>query len=249
MKTKVCILVLFSAILVAIFSFSSFAVSTNVIDDTGVLPFDATIEARLESISEKHNIHVLIYAYTYKYSYGGYEISDDDILEKFNLSTYDDVVLLVYEKDIHSYEWHCFLSTYGRGYDEISDSEFDYLMRDGGIMDDALTEDMRAGTEEYLDFIDRALSGNGIPIHKRLFVPILLALLGALIAFLCVFIPYKRKVRSDTYPLKEFTNMDLTYSDDQFTGTTVTRRHVPRSSGSSRSGGGGGSRGGRRGGR
>lgn len=248
MKTKVCILVLFSAILVAIFSFSSSAVSTNIIDKTGALPFDATIEARLESISEKHNIHVLIYAYNYNYSYGGYEISDYEILEKFDLSTYDDVVLLVYEKHMYSDEWHCFLSTYGRGYDEISDGEFNYLMRDGGIMDNALTEDMRAGTEEYLDFIDRALSGNGIPIHKRLFAPILLALLGALIAFLCVFIPYKRKVRSETYPLKEFTNMDLTYSDDQFTGTTVTRRYAPRSNGSSRSGGGG-SRGGRRGGR
>ena len=54
MKTKVCILVLFSAILVAIFSFSSSAVFTNVIDDTGVFPFDSTMEARLESISKKH---------------------------------------------------------------------------------------------------------------------------------------------------------------------------------------------------
>ncbi len=246
MKTKVCILMVFCLFISLIFSFSSFAVDEYFIDETYELTGENSFESTLQSISEKHNVHVLIYAYTYTGSY----VSDAEILRKFGLSTYDDVVVLVLEKYAYSEEWHCFLTTYGTGFDKISDSEVEYLMKDGGIMDDALSDNMEEGLIRYLDFIDRSLEGNGIPIITRIWIPILLALLGGLIAFLCVFIPYKRKVRSECYPLKEFTNMDLTYSDDHFTGSTVTRRHVPRSSGSSsRSGGGGGSRGGRRGGR
>ena len=246
MKTKVCILMLFALVFSLIFSFSSLGSGDYYIDDSGRYPhLDTELEGELAALYEKHSIHYVIYAYSYN-RYTSYYKSDSEILSEFGLSTYSDVILLILEYHEIEGEWHCYLSTYGRGTDVISDGEVDYLMADGGIMDYALTQNMGEGLRRYLSFIDTASRGNGIPIVERIHIPILLGLLGALIGFLCVFISYKRKVRSDCYPLKEFTNMDLTHSDDRFTGSHVTRRHAPRSSGSSggRSGGGG-----RRGGR
>ena len=247
MKTKVYILLVFVLLFTLVLSLNASAVSNRFIDKTGELSHVASsLESTLNEMSQRHGIEILIYAYRYDENYG-YHRTDSQILYEYDLSTYsDDVVLLILEKYTVSGEWHCFLSTYNEGYDRISDSEVDYMLRDGGSLDYALTVSMSAGLNDYLSDVDRALSGNAIPIVKRLGGPLLIAALGALIAFLCVFISYKRKVRSDCYPLKEFTNMNLTYSDDQFTGKTVTRRHSPRSKGSSRSGGGGG---GRRGGR
>lgn len=242
----------FSILFSLAFTFSSSAVSSYFIDDTMELSsLKYQYEGRLQDLSLTHDVDFLIYAYTYDERYEDYK-DDYAILSRFGLSTYNsDCILLILEKYEYSGEWHCFLSTYGNGTDVISDREVDYLMRDGGIMDYTLSSNlhqMSDGIGRYLEYIEKATIKDAVPLYTRLWVPILLAMLGALIAFLCVFISYKRKVRSDCYPLKEFTNMDLTYSDDQFTGSTVTRRHVPRSSGSSRSGGGGGG-GGRRGGR
>ena len=255
MKTKVYIILFVSLLLSLVFSFSSSAQEDYFIDNSEELQsLEDAFEGKLRALSEQYGIDFLIYAYefsSYGTQYGDYK-EDSEILNEFNLSLNADCILLVLEKYSYTGEWHCFLSTYGRGYDVISDREVEYLMRDGGIMDYTLSSDihqMSDGIGRYLEYIEKATIKDAVPLYTRLWIPILLGALGALIAFLSVFISYKRKVRSDTYPLKEFTNMDLTYSDDQFTGTTVTRRHVPRSSGSSRSGGGGGSRGGRRGGR
>ena len=247
MKTKICIFALFTLLFVALFSTNTFAVSDRFIDKSGELSYlEYSIEPKLSRLTEQHGIHILIYAYTYNES-SSYHLSDKEILKEYDLSTYDDdVVLLILERYSISNEWHCFISTYGKGYNKISDGEINYLLKDGGILEYALETNMREGLNQYLDFVDRALSANAVPISERILVPIFLAFLGAGIAFLCVFISYKRKVRSDCYPLKEFTNMNLTYTDDRFTGKTVTRRHAPRSKGSSGSGGGGG---GRRGGR
>ena len=237
---------LFALVFSLIFSFSSLGIGDYYIDDSGRYPhLDTELEGELAALYEKHSISYVIYAYSYN-RHTSYYKSDSEILSEFGLSTYSDVILLILEYHEIEGEWHCYLSTYGHGTDVISDAEVDYLMADGGIMDYALTQNMGEGLRRYLSFIDTASRGNGIPIVERIHIPILLGLLGALIGFLCVFISYKRKVRSDCYPLKEFTNMDLTHSDDRFTGSHVTRRHAPRSSGSSggRSGGGG-----RRGGR
>ena len=241
MKTKVSIILVFALLFVLVMSLSSFATSDYFIDETGEWSsMHSSLEAKLADISEKNNVNVLIYAYP------GYLMEDDEILEKFNLTTYDDVVILVFTKFPFDEDWHLYLATYGMPNDAISDSEVDYLMRDDGIMEYARTENMEDGLYQYIDYIDQALQGNSVPIYARLTIPILLGLLGALIGFLSVFISYKRKVRSDCYPLKEFTNMDLTYSDDRFTGSHVSRQYSPRNKGSSggRSGGGG-----RRGGR
>ena len=246
MKTKICILVLFFLILVSILSLNAFALSERFIDKTGLLSnLEYSLEDKLNTLSNKHDVHILIYAYTYDEN-TAYHLSDEEILLEYNLvRRRDNILLLILEKYSISGEWHCFISTYGTAYDKISDGEINYMLKDGSMLDYALTVNMQEGLNSYLDFIDNALSVNAVPVSERIATPILLALLGAGIAFLCVFIPYKRKVRSDCYPLKEFTNMNLTYSDDQFTGKTVTKRHAPRSKGSSGSGGGGGRRGGR----
>ena len=249
MKTKHYILLVFVLLLAILFSLNASATSNRFLDGTGELSYiDASLEATLSELTAKHNIEILIYAY--RYEEGTRHLSDEKILEAYGLSTYyADVALLILERYEHSGQWHCFISTYGEAYDRISDSEIDYLLRDGGALEHALNVSMSAGLPDYLIELDRALGGNSIPIHTRLGAPIFLSVLGALIAFLCVFISYKRKVRSDCYPLKEFTNMNLTYSNDQFAGTTVTRTYSPRSNNSSRSGGRGGGGGGRRGGR
>ncbi len=67
---------------------------------------------------------------------------------------------------------------------------------------------------------------------------------GALSVFL-VWRSYNRKSRSTSYPLNDFTRLNLTVERDLFINKTVVRTRISTSSGGGRSGGGGGfSRGG-----
>ena len=242
MKTKICILVLILIFTSLFFTASPLAAADRFIDETGSFNAShAQIEEKLNEISKDGNY--LFFIYVYQNDDPSENVWGEDLLPKFGISYHTDAVLLTLK--LERGEWFCDIYTYGRAYDSVSNAEIDYLCEDGGIFDCIKTQSAEVGLLDYIDFVGRAVKGNAIPFIRRLWVPLFFGIIGGLIAFLCVFIPYKRKVRSDCYPLKEFTKLNLTFSRDDFAGSFVTRRHAPRSSSGGR---GGGSRGGGRGG-
>ena len=53
-------------------------------------------------------------------------------------------------------------------------------------------------------------------------------IIAAIITGSCIIYSYKRKSRSDKYPLDRYAQLDLTHSNDIFTGSFVTRRRIKR---------------------
>ena len=242
MKTKIYIFLLISFILANFLLLSSCVKKENFVDKTGKFSsIQAEVEQRLDEFYKKSDHRFFIYAY--REDDITQNIWGEDLLDDFGISSGTDAVILTLKLEMG--EWYCDIYTYGEANESISDSEVDALLMDGGIFDRIKTQDPIQGVLDYVEFVGNAVPHNLIPYSRQILVPLFWGLVGALVAFLCVFIPYKRKVRSDCYPLKEFTNLDLTYSRDDFAGSFVSRRHVPRSSSSS---GGSGSRGGGRGG-
>ena len=242
MKTKVYITLVFLVLFSVFFAVSPLAAGDCFVDKTGA--FDgvhAQIEQELDTLSKSTDYSFFIYAYANDDPEEN--IWGEDLFYELGFSYHTDTVLLTLK--LERGEWFCDIYTYGRANETITDAEIDYLLEDGGIFDRIKTQNAQDGVRDYVDFVGRAVRRNAIPFVRRLWVPILWGLVGAFVAFLCVFIPYKRKVRSDCYPLQEFTKLNLTYSRDDFAGSFVSRRHVPRSSSGAR---GGGSRGGGRGG-
>ena len=79
-------------------------------------------------------------------------------------------------------------------------------------------------------------------------VGIVTAIIAGGAAALGVYLSYRKKRHGESYPLDRYASLSLTYSDDRFVGSTVTRVRVrsASSSGGGRSGGGGGRSRGRR---
>ena len=81
-------------------------------------------------------------------------------------------------------------------------------------------------------------------------VSFLLAIIAAGITCACIVYTYKRKVRSEKYPLDHYAKLDLRVERDVFITKFITRRTIQTSSGKGRGGRsgvgrGGGHRGGR----
>lgn len=55
---------------------------------------------------------------------------------------------------------------------------------------------------------------------------IISALVVAFVVCLIVFLSYKKKNRAPSYPLSDFTDLELTYRSDIFIGSHVTRIRV-----------------------
>ena len=155
------------------------------------------------------------------------------------LSESQDMILLVvyYSETRHYYEYE--VVTFGEAQRAIS------MTRQNKISD-AIYDDVKAGrlTEACEEFI--TLSAHAYRTEMEIRVPRAIAIgviagaVGALIAVLVVVLSYRKKKRSASYPLKEFTDMHLTVANDVCTGRTVTKVRLSSSSGGS----GGGSRGG-----
>lgn len=77
-------------------------------------------------------------------------------------------------------------------------------------------------------------------------VGIVVSLLAGGGAALGVFSHYRKKRHGESYPLDRYANLSLTYHEDRFVGSAVTRVRVQSSSSGGRGGGGGGRSRGRR---
>lgn len=63
-------------------------------------------------------------------------------------------------------------------------------------------------------------------IGKTILIGALAGAVAAAIAVVAVLLSYARKNRSPSYPLRDFSRLELTESRDTFTGKHVTRRVI-----------------------
>ena len=157
--------------------------------------------------------------------------------DTYTLTQDQDMILLVvyYSAYRNYYEYE--VVTFGEArkaisstrQEDISDAIYSYVK--GGQLSDACNLFIERAHEEYL-----AQKKTRTP--RIIGISLICGVAGAMIATLAVVISYRKKRRSPSYPLKEFSQLTLITCDDVCTGRTVTKVKLPTSSGGSRGGGG-----------
>ncbi len=238
MKKRLCILVLSLCLTCALaLSVSAGTPYYMIFDDAGLLEYsqeESIKENGLAAMREANmgdvEINIIITPH-FSYSYS-------DAMRNTHILTEDqDMILLVIYwdsfRDYYEYE----VVTFGKAQRAISNARQDDIA-------DAIYSDVKAGrlAEACSDFM--RLSAEAYRTEMEIRIPRIVGIslgagaLGALIAVLSVVLSYRRKKRSPSYPLKEFSQMTLTLSDDICTGRNVTKVRLSSSSGSSGSSGG-----------
>ena len=170
----------------------------------------------------------------------------EDYLRDYGYDESDDLVLLILSQ--YNGVWYYDLYTYGDADRQLSDSEVNAILDAPSVYNNLKSGDLTLGLERFFAICPSYLINdeiNGLTVGGRILRALAIGAVVALISSVGVYLFYKRKSRSASYPLHEFTRLELTNSQDIFAGDVVTRRYAPRNTSSgSRSGGGGGRGGG-----
>lgn len=141
------------------------------------------------------------------------------------------------------------LYTYGKCDRRISDSEVDAILDDPIIYGNIKGQgDYKAAVTEFIRLSAEACEAQ---VGLAILIGVICGAIAASITAICIVCTYKKKSRSEKYPLERYASLNLTVNNDIFMGSFVTRRVIRSSSGgrSGGFGGGGGGGGGHRGGR
>jgi len=153
----------------------------------------------------------------------------------------DSVILIITANKWHNYD----IYTYGKCYYKISNAEIDNILDADDVYGNIKNGRYFEGATSFIQLSAAACQTNYFSI---VVLTVTLTAISGLIVVLSVVYNYKRKSRSDKYPLNRYCRLDLTVQRDDFRGTFVTQRRIQTGSGrGGRSGRGGGS--GHRGGR
>lgn len=248
--TIIYIILAFSLLFASLFAiFPSAQNDEYVIDETGRLDFSEISMLQTCVAKAERSAPFTFRVYVYEEIYASYD--GEDYLREFGYRTSDDLVLLILTR--YQGSWYYDLYTYGDADRQLSDSEVDAILDAPSVYNNLKSGNLIVGLESFLEICPNYLVNNeinGLNMTERIFTALGIGAAVAFFSALGVYLFYKRKSRSASYPLHEFTNLELTNSQDIFAGDVVTRRYAPRSSSSSggRSGGrggGGGHRGGR----
>lgn len=233
---KMIIISIAISVFLTLFTLLPMAEESRVYDPDGLLGSELSeIEAILESAKDATRVEFFVYIHS-----DGY-VSEYSMLSHFGVNDSDDVILLEIElfASVYYYE----LYTYGAGWDLISDYDADYILDYDdvfySIKGGELVDGISAFTSVTTDVIVENRESERI---SAIVWPIVIGLLAGGGAVIFVVVKYKRKLKSPSYPLSKYATLNLTYSDDSFLGSNVTRTRINTSSG-----GGGGRRGGSRG--
>lgn len=63
---------------------------------------------------------------------------------------------------------------------------------------------------------------------NAIIIGIIGGLIAAIITACCIVYNYKKKLRSEKYPLNRYAQLELTHSRDTFTGSIITKRRINR---------------------
>lgn len=197
----------------------------------------------------KCNIYIVTENKTPYNSYNSVNYWGENFINEYlNGKAGNSVILIISNNRTHNYNMY----TYGKCNRRISDSEVNE------ILDAPLVFDNLKNAKNYSSAITEFISMSAVACKARIGLAIVIALLFSVpitaICAACIIYSYRKKLRSEKYPLNRFANLTLTESNDIFMGTFVTKRIISQNNGSSRgnfgggrSGGGGGA--GHRGGR
>ncbi len=246
---KISIILLVAILLLAL-STSVYANQNSPVVDTAQI-FSANERAAIEDAcdraEEQTNVKFMVVT-TEQTLYG------EDILQDYGYSDEESRVILVItvEPSENFYDMY----TYGKADSKISDLEVDLILDAPDVYNEIKSKsgNVAAGAIAFVEHTaDKILTSNWAFSNFSVgnFVAIaFIALSGAFVVCLLVFLSYKKKKRSESYPLDAYTKLTLTESHDVFLGSFVTKRRIDTSSGGGRSGGGSrGGGGGHRGGR
>ena len=224
---------------------ASAASGTRITDNGNFLTEEEEREIELALMEAESATNMSVRAYTYSgsqyYDYADY---------MYEHSTKQDLVLLVIQYDEWDDEYYYYIDTVGAPYSLITDDEIDRILDNPKVYDNIKSGNLADGILAYAPLTVTAINSHLRPnIGRVLTVSVIIAVAAAFVSCLCVFLSYRKKQHSPSYPLDRYARLNLMISRDSFLTKTVTRVRINTSSssgGGSRSGGGGG---GRRGGR
>ena len=201
---------------------------------------ERALEEHIRSLEEKCGIKFYFVSHRSDY--------DDYAPEKFVFDygiTETNFVLLTVVK--RSYEINYYIDTWGDSRTKISDKEVNYILDDTDVYDNIKYGNIFDGSVAFFTLSEKAYSGRlGASYLTITIVSLIIAMIISFAVCCSVYAVYKKKQRQVKYPLDRYAKLELTHSNDIFTGSYVTRRRIRRSGSSSSGGGGGGShRGGR----
>lgn len=247
MKKLVLILIM-SLAFAYLFAVGASAYGSTVITDEGnFLTEEEKMEITLALMEAERSTGMSVRAYTY---YGSYYYDYVDYM--YDHSTKQDLVLLVIQYDEWDDEYYYYIDTNGAPHSLITDDEIDRILDNPNVYDNIKSGDLAQGILAFAPLAATAINSHLRPnIGRVITVSVIIAVCISFIVCLCIFISYRKKQHSPSYPLERYARLDLRVSRDTFLTKTVSRVRINTSSssgGGSRSGGGGGG-GGRRGGR
>lgn len=223
---------------------ASAASGSRITDDGNFLTEEEEREIELALMEAESATDMSVRVYTYS---GSYYYDYTDYMEN---SPKQDLVLLVIQYDEWDDEYYYYIDTVGAPYSLITDDEIDRILDNPKVYDNIKSGNLADGILAYAPLTVTAINSHLRPnIGRVLTVSVIIAVAAAFVSCLCVFLSYRKKQHSPSYPLDRYARLNLMISRDSFLTKTVTRVRVNASSssgGGSRSGGGGG---GRRGGR
>lgn len=200
---------------------------------------DPEIEA-IESEARKYfgasyaSIYIVTDDSDYVSYYGDHFISEYKVADNC-------IILIITANSRHNYD----LYTYGKCYYKISNAEVDYILDHDGVYGNIKNGRYYEGAMSFISLASESCETDRSAVVG---LTVTLSLISGAIVIISVIASYKRKSRSDKYPLNRYCKLDLTRERDDFRGSFVTHRTINSGGGKGgRSGGGGGS--GHRGGR
>ena len=167
----------------------------------------------------------------------------DDFKQEYDVNK-NAVILIITDNLNNNYD----IYTYGSCNRKMSFSEIDAILDDPEIYDNIKYEYDPAYAA--IRFIELSADACETKVGSAIILGIIFGITVSGITFGCVVYSYKKKSRSEKYPLERFANLELTMHEDNFAGSFVTRRVIRTNNGrGGRDGGfssrGGGHRGGR----
>ncbi len=225
----------------ASFSVSSFAKADNqekiVYDIVGIFT-DSEI-AQIEEAAKR--FYAKSYASVYVVSARtasptGYD--GDDFRSEYDISG-DGIILVINDNANRNYN----IYPYGKCYSKISDKEYNEILDSPDVYYNIKGGNYKSGAIACIELCEKACRPNVVGYVVGASVAVVISVL---IFVLCTVYSYKKKSRSEKYPLSRFARLDLKLRKDDFITKFVTVQVIKSSSsGGSRGGSRGGGRGGR----